>query len=975
MADRQEAASDAHDAGSSDSTTVTAASPYSTGGGGTVLEHRYGAVLLSYLLAADPVPMLGDDVIPSAVRFQAASHSPVDDFLVTGTAPDGSSRLLSIAVRRAPSFVESDEPSVELLTNYLRVVTTQWDEVSTGRWRLGLALARRDGPLRDLEDLATIARASPDSDAFTEQVARPGRTSARVRRRLEYFRAAINKASTGLDTLGASPAELAWRVLSALDVAELRLEGADQADRTAAVGRLRDLTAAGTADAADALFARLAELAGRYGPSSTEVIGSLLRRDLGGVPLARSPSFRPQWAKLDLLAQRLRERTGFRLIAGTGELELEREPLRRDLRDRIAEIASSPGVLLVQGEPDVGKSSLVLRVAENLRDTGVEVVAISLRDMPSRTGEIEAELGAPLLSVFGAAGTGPGRLLLVDGAESVLEGQSAVLLDLVSAALRQGFGIVAVSRSDGANAVAEDLERACRVTGTAASTTFEVPPLTETETNEVGRAFLPLARLLDDQRTCRLLAHPGLVDLLLRAGDLRRLESLPLSEADIFGIFWMQRVRRGERTEAGGPSPDAREQALVALARRELNPAAHAERPDASALGSLRSDGLLLPVAPETVWNRGDQFASDLVRDFAIARLLTLEGWALLDAAGAPRWAIRAVRLACQGALIAAGPDRERARVALRTTFDDLAARHGSRWSELPMEALLTLGSTREALSDAWPAIAVPGGDELMTLLRLAEQRYIEAEAGDPLVLAPIVDLGFCGDRDLGQHDRYSSRGSGELIRKLVLAWLRGLVQSGAGLTELRQRVREAILDRDPVNHDEFAVEAIATLGVDLDERAEQFLLSLAAGGGGYLAPAVEEIGAIVAMSANQPELLIRLAEAYYIEEPRPRDRDPFVGDSYPFREGIRGHQAARGIGGRLAGWYYGPFFRLLNVRPRETLGLINRMLDRAATVDVGGDVRRPRADRDPELPGIDLPLSGIGLRRCIGSARSWAWY
>src|SRR5450759_3603018 len=88
---------------SSDPTIGPIASPYSTGGGGTALEHRYGAVLLSPLLTEDPVPMLGDDVVLYEVHFQAASAgSPVDDFVLTGVAPDGSRRRLSLAVRRAP---------------------------------------------------------------------------------------------------------------------------------------------------------------------------------------------------------------------------------------------------------------------------------------------------------------------------------------------------------------------------------------------------------------------------------------------------------------------------------------------------------------------------------------------------------------------------------------------------------------------------------------------------------------------------------------------------------------------------------------------------------------------------------------------------------------------------------------------------------------------------------------------------------
>jgi hypothetical protein len=137
--------------GSSDSATGPIASPYSTGGGGTALEHRHGAVLLSQLLAEVPVPMLGDDVSLREVQFQGASAgSPVDDLVLTGVPPNGSRRRLSMAVRRAPSFVASDEPTVKLLDDFLKVVTADWDEVSWGRWRLGLIAADR---ARSVEDV------------------------------------------------------------------------------------------------------------------------------------------------------------------------------------------------------------------------------------------------------------------------------------------------------------------------------------------------------------------------------------------------------------------------------------------------------------------------------------------------------------------------------------------------------------------------------------------------------------------------------------------------------------------------------------------------------------------------------------------------------------------------------------------------------------------------------------------------------
>jgi hypothetical protein len=53
-----------------------------------VLEHRYGATLLSCLLSGNPVPELGDDATLESVIFRASAISPVDDLVVAGRMPD-----------------------------------------------------------------------------------------------------------------------------------------------------------------------------------------------------------------------------------------------------------------------------------------------------------------------------------------------------------------------------------------------------------------------------------------------------------------------------------------------------------------------------------------------------------------------------------------------------------------------------------------------------------------------------------------------------------------------------------------------------------------------------------------------------------------------------------------------------------------------------------------------------------------------
>ncbi len=946
-----------------------AAPPYATGGGGTVLEHRYGATLLAALLTGDPVPVLGADARPVLVRFQASAFSPVDDLLVIGRTPDGGERRASVGVRHAPQLTASDEASVPLIATYLRVVTESWDEVDAGRWRLALAVASPNPAARQVRELAVIARAYRTEAGFRAEVARPRRTSPAVRGRLVHLDSLV-KAALGYEKGkvrpgGTSPAELTWRLLYSLRVPELRLEDGDETDQVIAVGQLRPLTRDQSAAAAADLFSRLASLAGDYAPAGAEVTQSTLRQDLSGTPLARSPSYRQAWEVLDGLAQRLRDRTRGRLGDASAQLSLDRGAERKALAARMIQAGSGPAALVVQGEPDVGKSALTLAAAAELADVGSPVTVLSLRDLPGTTLELETVLGAPLTEVLAATATGQARLLVVDGAEAALEGRGQLLAELGTAALRAGLGVVAVTRADGAGAAQQALASAITAAGRAGPVaTHEGPRLTAQEVSQVTAAFTSVRRLGEDPRSAWLLGRPGLVDLLLRAGAAAGLPAGPLSEADVFAAVWHHLVRYGEVTEPGGPSPGAREQALLSLARRALLPGAPADPPDPGALPSLRSDGLVISPGPASAWLPGDQFASDLIRDLAVARLLITGGWPLLDQAGAPRWALRAARLACQAALAAAGSASETARISLEKAFSELAGTHGQRWAEVPLEALLTLGTARDVLARAWPALLGAHHAGLRTVLRLALQRYCRHEIGDPAILEPLVALAYCGTENLGQHDPFGT-GTGEQIRDLVLAWLRGLVVSDAGPVPLRQQVRQVILASDPASHDDWAVEALAMMGPDLGQDGEAYLRGLAAAGGGHLAPAVEPAGAARALAHDNPDLLLALAERFYILDVGPQDMRSFLG-------GIRSHEKSRGATGPLAAWYYGPFWALLNARPADTLGLINRMLDHAAAARASSWQAPPGP---VQVTGLELDLPGAGARWCAGDDQTWRWY
>ena len=391
-------------------------------------------------------------------------------------------------------------------------------------------------------------------------------------------------------------------------------------------------------------------------------------------------------------------------------------------------------MLVVTGEPDVGKSALTLSAVADIQKTGAAVVALSLRDLPPTTVEAENYLGASLKDVLAGAKTSEVRLLVVDGAEAALEGRDDLLHDLAVSALRDGLGVALVTRSDAEERVADILESASESVRSENRQVDRhvVEGLTPEEVSQTVSTFPQLVTLVHDRRGGWLLSHPGLVDLVLRSGDrLGHLDG-PLAEVHIFAAVWSGLIRRGESSHADGVSPDDREHALLELARRSLNGGTITNGASSRALTSLRSDGLLISAGLTAAWSPDDEFATDLVRDFALARLMVKEGYGQLSSAGAPRWASRAARLACEVAQFAADVNSEAVRREQQSSFDNIAAEHGARWADIPLEALITRG---DGIERAWPALCSNEWRGLCDLVRVAHQRFIRLNASHPMAL------------------------------------------------------------------------------------------------------------------------------------------------------------------------------------------------------------------------------------------------
>ncbi|MFG3343055.1 hypothetical protein [Glycomyces sp. NPDC048151] len=264
------------------------ASPYSTGGGGTVFEQQYGAIVLSHMLTAEPIDELGGEVAPVEVTFQAKGLTPVDDLLIRGLLPDGTFMSVSIGVRRNPIFVPSDESTVKLIGTYLEALNLHQGEIEDGRWILALVVASPNSQVKEIRELARIARDSKDCTQFRNKILSGEASNQGVRGRLVQFEKIVEKAraENSSSKHQQETLELAWKLLAALRVRELRAEGVDQSDRTNAVARLQNIVNEGTSTQAAQLYSKLYELVGRYAPAAATKSTVSIRRDLVGFPFA-----------------------------------------------------------------------------------------------------------------------------------------------------------------------------------------------------------------------------------------------------------------------------------------------------------------------------------------------------------------------------------------------------------------------------------------------------------------------------------------------------------------------------------------------------------------------------------------------------------------------------------------------------------------------------------------------------------------
>ena len=993
-------------------------SPYATGGGGVTFERKVAVHYLAHLLAGSGAPEFGDGRCLESVGFQQAPSESVDDLVLSAALPNeqAPSLVLALAVRRSPNLVQSDRDAQALVRQFVQAVTTA-SEIP--EHRLGLAVSGPGNHATQLARLAALAAGQMDAEGFFELVRTPRKFDSATQRRLDHVEALVAKALEDLGEVEPAPElvrQRTWQCLSRLKVFMPQLEAPDESDWTRVSDMLTAVAPDGDLDAAVGLRGGLVDLANDYAPKAARVDLSMLRRDAHALLDPAIRRHRRAWHTLNTIHKRARESVRADITAPDGRsVTLNRKAAAAELRNTL----SGAEAVVVSGQSGVGKSALAvleLAAAADNEPDRVQSLCVNLRQVPELGLSLETALGQDLLTLLSEL-SAPQRMLVVDGAEAITEGREDVFRSLAGAAQASDVKVVAVCAAESSQVVVDVLSERFG----PAVREFSVPPVTDEEVAQLVEAFPELRRLSANPRARELLRRLVVVDLLIRA----QVPGTPLTEADAMNEVWTALVRTPSQPDRG--FPDAREAAFLRLAELELGEGERLDvlgQIDAAALDGLRRDGLLRSSLDDP-FRIGPEFAHDELRRYAIARLLILgrDPAGRLRRAGAPRWTLAAARLACQTVL--AQPDARsiplKGRLAAQqAAFDDLVREgHGSRWGDVPGEALLALADPEPLLRDAWPELVGNKAAGLRRLARLVDQRLrdenfvVDATAVEPIIAmlletpAPwkagdhaetllrswlrahviagtpaeqplrillrkrLLDACAAGDQRLAE-ERESPRATRMTVedgRKRGLLERMGIRRSRVPETgHVRRRQRE----RSEIPHemkDELVVEFLALLGPDLGPDGKAILSRVARDAPAWLGPAVDAHLAGLALAAAPRGILAELTEAYYVD-----DELSGLGG---LEEGVRSHRWA-GLGAPAAAWDRGPFTPLLQTDFHNGVAVLNRLLNHAARVrsETLADMDQ-RGEFSSDASGrYQAELAITGQPRCyVGDTHVWRWY
>ena len=578
---------------------MTVSSTASSGPAGARYEGQVGAYyLLTMLIGAEPRGLPGTRI--ERVEFQRAPEGhPLDDIVIHARDGDGNTAVLEVQAKRSLRFTESDQRFRGVVAQIAQA--SQKPGFFKRRHELAVAVARAPLNVQDsCQDVLTWARQLSSADTLTARIERPGSANSDARRFVDAFKTHLADADAAHD------GGTVWRLLSRFQILHF------------------DFTAQGSAHEAW----QLERASHALHPDDTGIAEALWRYL---VDLAIEAAISGGQFNRDELVRQVRD-GGFKL-AGERRYSSVRNALAEDahhaledITDRVGKVRLMRGEYLaairtaleqgryveIRGEPGVGKSGLLKRLAEECSTQSRIVVLSPGRVRAGGWGAMRTALGfqdtahALLVELASSGGT----TLFVDGLDSFSEDERFTVADFVhEAAETPGFSVVATTRRGFGDQDDEPEWLPSDALGRLGRVPVTIGELSEDEVSELRHAAPELTPLLADTHPARTVVRN--LFRLERLARRRAGETPVRTEIDMAVDWW--------RT-ADGKTEGRRERARLlrtlahqALASEPLTAEAHPE----AAVDALVGSGTLRDLGSDRM-----AFRHDILRDWAVANLL-----------------------------------------------------------------------------------------------------------------------------------------------------------------------------------------------------------------------------------------------------------------------------------------------------------------------------------------------------------------
>jgi hypothetical protein len=580
------------------------ASPFSTGGGGTVFELKVESSLLAVLLVGGHVPGFDRALIQELHLQSEHLGYATDDALVLAIDGNGRRRRQLWAVKHEVKFTKADDA-------FREVIADAWTDFSDpkrfdcDRDAIILATSPVPSTYKHLFTLLEFARAASNAEDFIAKVNRKGVVSKKSR---EYLRV-IQELCEHTAARAVSNYEL-WRLIRCFHVISFDFDQTASQDE-ARFKTLLAIAARPNTKTGDELWNNIFEWMAERNPRA----GSFTRDSLPVEWQYASSSV--EWQFESGAIHRLVEHSADlqrRIKTSLGpNLHLERQ----DITEQLSLAFLNERFTLVTGAAGIGKSAaafvalhkvlagaplFIFQAAEFARDNLDQALA-------------DLRIPEPLSRISALFALYPRKFILIESIERLLESTNREALFMLLARLAEDptWRVVLTCRYQAAPMVKDafltPLGLSC----------FEiaVPLLADEELDQVIENVPGLRRVVSDSRTRELLRNPWFLDKACSIDWNSESATRPLDQQRLREVLWRQVVVQ-ENVRTGGIHRQ-RERCFrdIALRRaRSLQSFVAVEPGEEAAVQALVADELLVEepgthrVAP----------AHDVLEDWALVR-------------------------------------------------------------------------------------------------------------------------------------------------------------------------------------------------------------------------------------------------------------------------------------------------------------------------------------------------------------------